>query len=171
MTPRVGQPIWTSDLNVELGRAPNAPIWFNDSELVNLAGEVTPFAPQYMSRWWSAAKFSWTIGLDFARSNAGYASSAFTGGPYGSVTESSFGGVPMIALIGTLSNSGGVDFAQSPYALWLGSGTPPTPDKMIVSGNRGTATNVGPNIWQFLDMPLTNLNYLGAFTTYFKFST
>lgn len=138
-TPRIGNPISASQINVELGRSATAPLSWSDPELLLLSGEAVTPQPA-MSRWRSAMKVLITpLGLPGGK--AGY-SSGFGGG----ASQTNIYGSTLIGFIGNDFFAGGFEFMTPPFTLQFDSSSFPAPYAIKdAAGNRWTPTDSQPN--------------------------
>lgn len=173
MTPRVGQPISVAQINTELGRSATAAFFFNDQEAGWLSGDGSLAQPT-MSRWWSAAKVTFTPGFNGLTSTAGYAIAGYQGGPFGSLTQNSFGGVPLYGLTGPWNSP--PDVMQPPAAIAFTSGACPTPYSLSVRDSGVLTRYTNPSQydtgrWQFLTGGTNLICGVPYSQFYLKFST
>lgn len=150
-TPRIGNPISASQINVELGRSTTAPLSWSDPELLLLSGEAVTPQPA-MSRWRSAMKV--LITPDFIPSpqgNAGYFS-----GVAGGASQTSVYGSTLVGFIGGVNFAGGLVFMTTPFTLQFNTSSFPAPYAIQdAAGNRWTPTDAQPNpvAFNFSAMP------------------
>lgn len=138
-TPRIGNPISASQINVELGRSATAPLSWSDPELLLLSGETVTPQPA-MSRWRSAMK----VLITPAPLPSGFA--GYFSGFGGAASQTNIYGTTLTGFIGNDYFAGGLEFMTPPFTLRFNSSSFPAPYAIKdAAGNRWTPADAQPD--------------------------